>query len=249
MEDKISELKNVTHELEKNKDLLVESASYSALGQMSAQLVHILRNPITSIGGAARILGKRVQDEKSLEFVHMIVNETSRLESTFKDLFDFVKQPELEKKCEPLHPLIRKTLLLLQPSLLKHSIDVVLDISDPDPILEMDEQLMRKVMLHLTRNAIDAMPDGGTLTITVRHQRGWITMAFADTGVGIPEPLREKAVDPFFTTKTYGTGLGLALVEKIVASHGGNFSLTKKPDGGMEARINLPEKMLCSFGI
>ena len=249
MEDKISELKNVTHELEKNKDLLVESASYSALGQMSAQLVHILRNPITSIGGAARILGKKVKDEKSLEFVHMIVNETTRLESTFKDLFDFVRQPELEKKCEPLHPLIRKTLLLLQPSLLKHSIDVVLDISDPDPILEMDEQLMRKVMLHLTRNAIDAMPDGGTLTITVRHQRGWITMAFADTGVGIPEPLREKAVDPFFTTKTYGTGLGLALVEKIVASHGGNFSLTKKPDGGMEARINLPEKMSCSFGI
>jgi len=249
MEDKISELKNVTHELEKNKDLLVESASYSVLGQMSAQLVHILRNPITSIGGAARILGKRVQDEKSLEFVHMIVNETSRLESTFKDLFDFVKQPELEKKCEPLHPLIRKTLLLLQPSLLKHSIDVVLDISDPDPILEMDEQLMRKVMLHLTRNAIDAMPDGGTLTITVRHQRGWVTMAFADTGVGIPDPLRERAVDPFFTTKTYGTGLGLALVEKIVASHGGNFSLTKKPAGGMEARINLPEKMLCSFGI
>jgi len=249
MEDKISELKNVTHELEKNKDLLVESASYSALGQMSAQLVHILRNPITSIGGAARILGKKVKDEKSLEFVHMIVNETTRLESTFKDLFDFVRQPELEKKCEPLHPLIRKTLLLLQPSLLKHSIDVVLDISDPDPILEMDEQLMRKVMLHLTQNAIDAMPDGGTLTITVRHQRGWITMAFADTGVGIPEPLREKAVDPFFTTKTYGTGLGLALVEKIVASHGGNFSLTKKPDGGMEARINLPEKMSCSFGI
>jgi len=249
MEDKISELKNVTHELEKNKDLLVESASYSALGQMSAQLVHILRNPITSIGGAARILGKKVKDEKSLEFVHMIVNETTRLESTFKDLFDFVRQPELEKKCEPLHPLIRKTLLLLQPSLLKHSIDVVLDISDPDPILEMDEQLMRKVMLHLTQNAIDAMPDGGTLTITVRHQRGWITMAFADTGVGIPEPLREKAVDPFFTTKTYGTGLGLALVEKIVASHGGNFSLTKKPAGGMEARINLPEKMSCSFGI
>ncbi|MDH3390364.1 MAG: response regulator [Desulfobulbaceae bacterium] len=249
MEGKISELKNVTHELEKNKDLLVESASYSVLGQMSAQLVHILRNPITSIGGAARILGKRVKDEKSLEFVHMIVNETTRLESTLKDLFDFVKQPELEKKCEPLHPLIRKTLLLLQPSLLKHSIDVVLDVSDPDPILEMDEQLMRKVMLHLTKNAIDAMPDGGTLTITVRHQRGWITMAFADTGVGIPEPLRKRAVDPFFTTKTYGTGLGLALVEKIVASHGGNFSLTQKPDGGMEARINLPEKTLCSFGI
>jgi signal transduction histidine kinase/DNA-binding response OmpR family regulator len=249
MEDKISELENVTQELEKNKDLLVESASYSALGQMSAQLVHVLRNPITSIGGAARILGKKIQDKKALEFVHMIVNETTRLESTLKDLFEFVSQPEVEKRCEPLYPLIRKTLLLIQPSLVKHSIDVELDIADPDPILEMDDQLIRKMMLHLTRNAIDAMPDGGTLTITVSQQRGWVTILFADTGVGIAEALQERAVDPFFTTKTYGTGLGLTLVEKIIAIHGGNFSLTRKSDGGMEARINLPEKMVCSFGI
>ena len=249
MEEKITELQNVTYELEKNKDLLVESASNSALGEMSAQLVHVLRNPITSIGGAARILGKKIQDEKALEFVHMIVNETTRLESTLKDLFDFVSKPRAEKKCEPLYPLIRKTLLLLQPTLVKHSIDVKLDISDREPILELDERLMRKMMLHLTRNAIDAMPDGGTLTITVRQQRGWVTMSFADTGKGIAAALRERAVDPFFTTKTYGTGLGLTLVEKIIKIHGGNFSLVQKPDGGMEARINLPEKMLCSFGI
>jgi signal transduction histidine kinase len=249
MEDKIRELEDVTEELEKNKDLLVESASYSALGQMSAQLVHVLRNPITSIGGAARILGKKIEDKKSLEFVHMIINETTRLESTLKDLFDFVSQPELEKKCEPLYPLIRKTLLLLQPAQVVHSIDVKLDLPEPDPILEMDEQLMRKMILHLSRNAFDAMPDGGTLTITVRQQRGWVTVLFADTGKGIAEGIKERAVDPFFTTKTYGTGLGLTLVEKIIASHGGNFSLTRKPDGGMEARINLPEKMVCSFGI
>ncbi|MFC1837147.1 response regulator [Thermodesulfobacteriota bacterium] len=249
MEDKISELENVTRELEKNKDLLVESASYSALGQMSAQLVHVLRNPITSIGGAARILGKKIEDPKALEFVHMIVNETTRLESTLKDLFDFVSHPVAEKKCEPIYPLIRKTLLLLQPTLVKHSIELELNVPDPDPIMEMDEQLMRKMMLHLTRNAIDAMPDGGTLTISVRHKNGWITISFADTGKGIAEALQDRAVDPFFTTKTYGTGLGLTLVEKIVATHGGNFSLTRKPDGGMEARINLPEKLLCSFGI
>ena len=249
MEEKITELENVTHELEKNKDLLVESASYSALGHMSAQLVHVLRNPITSIGGAARILGKKIHDKKALEFVHMIVNETARLESTLKDLFDFVSQPKAEIKCEPLYPLIRKTLLLLQPTLVKHSIDVKLDISDLEPILELDERLIRKMMLHLTRNAIDAMPDGGTLTITVRKQRGWVTMSFADTGKGIAEAIQDRAVDPFFTTKTYGTGLGLTLVEKIARIHGGNFSLIQKPDGGLEARINLPEKMLCSFGI
>ena len=124
-----------------------------------------------------------------------------------------------------------------------------IDIPDPDPILEMDEQLMHKMMIHLTRNAIDAMPDGGDLTITARQQNGWVTICFADTGVGIAEAIQQRATDPFFTTKTYGTGLGLTLVEKIVAIHGGNFSLNQKPGGGMEARVSLPEKMVCSFGI
>jgi signal transduction histidine kinase len=249
MEDKIRDLENVTHELDKNKDLLVESASYSALGQMSAQLVHVLRNPITSIGGAARILGKKIKDDKALEFVHMIVNETSRLESTLKDLFDFVRQMKVEKKCEPLYPLIKKTLLLLQPTLVKYSIHVRLDISTPEPILEMDEQLIRKMIIHLTRNAIDAMPNGGNLKISVHKENGWVVISFADTGMGIADALQKRATDPFFTTKTYGTGLGLTLVEKIVAIHGGSFSLDKKPNGGMEARVSLPEKIVCSFGI
>jgi len=245
MEDKIAELQNVTHELEKNKDLLVESASYSALGEMSAQLVHVLRNPITAIGGAARILAKKITDEKNLEFVNMIVNETIRLELTLKDLFDFVRQMQVDKKCEPLYPLIRTTLLLLQPSLVQHAIEVHLDLPEPDPVLEMDEQLMRKMMLHLTRNAIDAMPQGGNLGITVRRQNGGVVIAVADTGVGIAEAIQKRATDPFFTTKTYGTGLGLTLVEKIAALHGGSFSLQQKPDGGMEARVSLPAKTSC----
>ena len=249
MNDKIDELEQVTLELEKNKDLLIESASYSALGYMAAQLVHVLRNPITSIGGAARILAKKVTDEKSLEFVKMIVAETTRLESTLKDIFDFVSYPEVNKKCDPLYPLIRETLLLVQPSLEKHSIKVNLDLPQPEPYLEMDEQLMRKMMLQVIRNAIDAMPDGGRLEISVCQQDGWVSINFADTGMGIADSLQKRVTDPFFTTKTYGTGLGLTLVEKIVATHGGNFSLQRKPYGGMEACINLPEKIVCSFGI
>jgi signal transduction histidine kinase/DNA-binding response OmpR family regulator len=249
MEDKIGDLENVTQELEKNKDLLVESASYSALGQMSAQLVHVLRNPITSIGGAARILAKKITDESCLEFVNMIVNETTRLESTLKDLFDFVRQMKVDKKCEPLYPLIRKTVMLLQPSLARHKIQVDLDLPEPDPVLDMDEQLIRKMIIHLTKNGIEAMPDGGNLTYRVRHDYGWVILSIFDSGVGIAEVIKRRATDPFFTTKTYGTGLGLTLVEKIVKIHGGNFSLNKTPDGGMEARVSLPEKMMCSFGI
>jgi signal transduction histidine kinase/DNA-binding response OmpR family regulator len=249
MEEKIDDLENVTQELEKNKDFLVEAASYSALGQMSAQLVHVLRNPITSIGGAARVLTKKITDEKSLEFVNMIVHETGRLENTLKDLFDFVRQMRVEKKSEPLYPIIRKTLLLLKPSLARHSIQVDLDLPEPDLIMELDEQLIRKMMVHLLRNAIDAMPEGGTLTVAVHRSKGSVVISFADTGIGIAEAIQQRATDPFFTTKTYGTGLGLTLVEKIVAIHNGSFILDRKAGGGMEARIILPEKLVCSFGI
>jgi signal transduction histidine kinase/DNA-binding response OmpR family regulator len=249
MQNKIGELEDLTGELDKNKDMLVDAERYSALGQMSAQLVHVLRNPITSIGGAARILSKKIHDEKSLEFVKMIVNETTRLESTLQDLFAFVQQPAEEKKCVELYPLIRKTVMLIQPALEKQSIEVNLDLPDPDPVLEIDVQQIRKMLLHLVKNGVEAMPDGGILTIGVQYKNSWITITIADTGMGLPESAQDKATDPFFTTKTYGTGLGLTFVEKIIEFHGGNFSLTKKLDGGMEARVSIPKKLSCSFGI
>ena len=113
----------------------------------------------------------------------------------------------------------------------------------------INPQLFSWVIENLVKNAIDAMPGGGNLTIRVRQKNGWVIVSFADTGVGIAEAIQKRATDPFFTTKTYGTGLGLTLVEKIVKIHGGNFSLNKTPEGGMEARVSLPEKTMCSFGI
>ena len=249
MQNKIGELEDLTRELDKNKDMLVDAERFSALGQMSAQLVHVLRNQITSIGGAARILSKKIHHEKYLEFVKMIVDETTRLESTLQDLFDFVRQPAVEKECVPLYPLIRKTVMLVQPAVDKQSIEVKLDLPEPDPVLEIDVQQIRKMLLHLVKNGVEAMPGGGTLAISVRQKNKWIAITVADTGMGLPESAQDKAMDPFFTTKTYGTGLGLTFVERIVKSHCGNFTLTRKPDGGMEARVSLPEKLSCSFGI
>ena len=249
MNAKIGELEHVTAELEENKDLLVESENFSALGHMAAQLVHVLRNPITSIGGAARILARKITDAKCLEFVNMIVAETARLESTLTDMFDFVSFPSVVKKCEPLYHHIRNTIFLLQPSLEKKLIKVDLDLPLPEPVLEMDGRLMRKMFLQLVRNSIEAMPDGGGLLISVAQKNGWVSVEIADTGMGIVASLQKRVKDPFFTTKTYGTGLGLTLVEKIVEAHGGNFSLQQQPSGGMKACINLPIKIVCSFGI
>ncbi|MCK5069210.1 MAG: response regulator, partial [Desulfocapsa sp.] len=108
MQNKIVELEEVTQELETNKDLLIETERYSALGHMSAQLVHAIRNPVTSIGGIARLLGKKNSDIKTQKFLDMMIMESSKIESTLDDLFNFVGEDKPDKCLQPLYPLIQK---------------------------------------------------------------------------------------------------------------------------------------------
>ncbi len=241
MQNKITELEDVTQELEKNKDLLIDAERYSALGHMSAQLVHAIRNPITSIGGIARLLGKKDPDPKNQKFLDMMIMETAKIESTLDDLFNFVDDDKPDKSRQQLYPLIRKSILLFYGSMKKQSILYQLNLPSPDPVLFIDAKLIRQMLLHLIRNGIEAMTSGGILTITCKEEEAYITITIEDSGIGIVSSTLEHATDPFFTTKTYGTGMGLTLVEKIVSEHQGHFSLEHGETGGMVARISLPK--------
>ncbi len=240
MQDKITELEDVTQELEKNKDLLIDAERYSALGHMSAQLVHAIRNPITSIGGIARLLEKKCHDEKTQKFLDMMIMESSRIESTLDDLFSFVGNEKSEKVRQPLYPLIRKSIMLFYGSMKKQSIRNELSLPAPDPELFIDSRLIRQMLLHLIRNGIEAMTSGGILTISCAEKESKIVITVADTGLGIEASNLERIADPYFTTKTYGTGMGLTLVEKIVAEHQGQFILRHGETGGMVAQVLLP---------
>jgi len=237
---KIAELEAVNQELDRSKDLLVEAERYSALGHMAAQLVHIIRNPITSIGGVSRILSKKNVDPEWAKYLNVIIHETERVESTLEDLFAFVGQGEIHKEELALCEVIKKTALLLQSSMAKHSVTWEMECPDPEPVIQGDMHQIRQVFLHLFKNAVEAMADGGKLTLVVAAAEGQAIVSVIDTGPGIPESYLDKAKDPFFTTKTYGTGMGLTLVERIVSAHGGSFSLKPYPGGGLEARVVLP---------
>jgi signal transduction histidine kinase len=207
---------------------------------MAAQLVHTIRNPITSIGGVSRILAKKTTDDGWLKYLNVIIRETARLESTLEELFDFVTEGELQREQVFVCSLAKKTLLLLQNSMTKQGVTWQLDCPEPEPILSADPRQLRQVLLQLFKNGIEAMPEGGTLTIAVRTEAAWVEILVHDTGVGLGESQLAKAKDPFFTTKTYGTGMGLTLVEKAVAAHGGEFFLKTREGDGMEARVRLP---------
>lgn len=239
MQRKLVELEEVTHELDKNKDLLIEAERYAALGQMAAQMVHIIRNPITSIGGVARILARKIEGDEWKKYLDVMVKETDRLEATLTELFDFVSQPQGEKQLGPLYPVIKKTLMLIRTSLVKQNISWKLDLPEPDPTIFMDSKQIRRVFLNILRNAMEAMPAGGTLHISAANDNEMAHVSFRDTGGGLNGAYLNKAAEPFFTTKTYGTGMGLTLVDRFIKAHGGNFSLIRHDDG-LEVKINLP---------
>jgi signal transduction histidine kinase len=240
MEHKIHELETVTHELEKNKDLLVEAERYSAVGHMAAQLAHNIRNPITSIGGTARLLARRTDDPDWLKFLNMMTGEAAKIENTLEDLFSFVEQGAPEKEKVPLYPLINKSLMLYYNVMQKQGIDYQLVLPDDDPILEVDPHLIQQVFVHLIRNAVEAMASGGILVIEVEVLPKEVCIAVRDSGVGIAAPNIERATDPFYTTKTFGAGIGLALVKRIVSDHDGRLFIKKRDGGGTEAMVTLP---------
>jgi signal transduction histidine kinase/DNA-binding response OmpR family regulator len=240
MVDKIQALEDVTAELDKNKNLLVDAERYSALGHMSAQLAHSIRNPITSIGGIARLLAKRSDDENTSKFLNMMIMESGRIETILDNLFNFVGDEKPEKESQALYPLIRKSIMLFYGDMKKQSILYRLDLPSPDPILSIDAKRIQQMFLHLIRNGVEAMDSGGLLTVSCESIDNKIKISIEDSGSGISDSNITRVADPFYTTKTYGTGMGLTLVEKIIAEHDGTFSLEHGESGGMVATIILP---------
>jgi signal transduction histidine kinase/DNA-binding response OmpR family regulator len=240
MQTKIEELEIVTQELEKSKDLLVKAERYSALGQMSAQLVHALRNPITSIGGTARLLNKRISEQTDQRFLKVLTKEAAKLEATLTDLFSFVSQSNFKKSEQPLAPLVRKSVMIFYNSMKKNNIDYEVVFNDGGVILDIDGEQMRQVFMHLIRNAIEAMQDGGILHVRTHSGDGLARVVISDSGSGIAEGDLSHVTDPFYTTKTYGTGMGLTLVEQILEGHDATFTLVPNEFKGTTATVTLP---------
>ncbi|MCG6533531.1 MAG: response regulator [Syntrophales bacterium LBB04] len=237
---KVASLETANEELEKNRDLLIRVERLSALGEMAAQIAHEMKNPLASIGGVARFIQKHTQEEKFKNHLETIVKETHRLEQILLQIFNFIQSPTLVLKKINLNHLLRSCLQTLQSQLTKSNISLTTDFSPDLPEIELDEDQIKEAVFNICRNAIDAMPSGGQLSVSTRTTQEEVRVEIGDTGVGmVPEQL-DKARLPFFTTKTYGIGLGLTLAEKIVNSHQGRLELMSKLGSGVYVTIILP---------
>ena len=241
MARKISELELVTTELEQNKDLLLKAERTITINRISSQLLHALRNPITSIGGTARLLTRKSTDPYTTDFLKIITNETDRIEQTLEDLFSYTEEKELPQTPYRLYAIIRETAFIFYSKFKKYNIKYQLRLDDIGPEISLNENKIRQVFSHLIRNSTEAMIQGGLLEIDAIENEKRVTIIISDSGPGIPEELQQRAMEPFYTTKLYGNGMGLALVKQIITAHNGEFSIENRNPHGLKVTLSLPK--------
>ncbi len=220
---------------------LLRSERLSALGRMAAHISHEIKNPLMLIGGFARQVLKDLSrdPEKNREKLQIMVDEVQRLEGFLEEVGSYAKISEPQRRLGDLNALIQETCRRLEPTIQEKDIILNLELDHDLPPVRFDPVHLRQVILNIAKNGIEAMPQGGTLTVVSGREAGRIFVQISDTGEGIPSEVREKIFQPFFSTKPKGSGLGLAISQKIMEAHQGSITLESEPQHGTRVTCYL----------
>ena len=239
-----------TKELKAAQLQLLQSEKLASIGKLSATIAHEINNPLNGILTYSKLIEKKVgrdslqkEDlEKIRNYVVTMIRETERCSSIVRNLLDFARQREPSLRADvDVNRLLEDAITFLSNQISLQNVEVVRKLSDLPGIIADPTQL-RQVFFNVLINACEAMPDGGTITVTSRFvpEEDHIYVEVADTGVGIESEYLDKIFDPFFTTKEKGTGLGLSVVYGIVNAHGGKVRVESKKGEGTKITIGLP---------
>ena len=214
--------------------------SLAQLGEMGAMLAHEIRNPLAGIKGYAQVIEKRPHDARNGGFATRIVTETARLESLVNDLLMYARDDTSVRSPVSLDELITHTVSLLRPE--AEQLNVTITRECPEGLqISGNRDRLGQLLLNLGKNALQAMPQGGSLRIAAKTSDGGaLTLAVTDSGHGIGQDDLPRIFEPFFTTRARGTGLGLALCKKIVEEHRGSIRVESTAGCGTSVEIHLP---------
>jgi PAS domain S-box-containing protein len=225
---------------------LRRAESLAALTTLTAGVAHEIKNPLGSIGIHLELMKKEMGDKRQIETAKVMENlliikeELERLNRIVMDFLFTVRPMNTELEYSDLNRLIRELLELLRPELDQAAIETEVDLVEPVPEIRMDERYMKQAVLNIVKNAISAMPKGGTLKIQTTVRGNHLRLRISDTGVGIPDENLEKIFEPYFTTKEFGSGLGLTIVYKIVKEHLGDIAVDSRVGEGTSFTLSFP---------
>ncbi len=232
----LTEIKQLQEEVNRHKTLV-------ELGEMAASIAHEIRNPLGGIGGFATLLERDLEGEpEKQKLAQRIIKGINELHKFTSDVLMYTRKMEPNISRVNVKRVIQDTLSLIKIEAGEKGVEVKYDHPKEDIEIEIDVDLLKRMLLNLFKNAISAMPDGGRLSVTLSWQmmRNKFEILIADTGVGIDSENLEKIFNPFFTTYSQGTGLGLAMVRRMIEVHNGNISVKSEEGKGTEFLISLP---------
>lgn len=237
-----AEVARLTNELAIKNRELARKNRLADLGQIASHVAHEVRNNLVPVSLYAGHLRRRLQnDADGTQVVEKIEAGLVALDAMVHDFLNFTADREPHLTAVPLRALVTDLLDSLTPQLAAQGVSTTVNVAG-SLLVSADREALRRAVLNLVLNAVDAMPEGGTITITAVQLRDAVEIEIADDGPGLSEEAKRRAFEPFFTTKSNGIGLGLAIVYRLVESHGGEVSARNCPEGGAAFTIRLPRR-------
>jgi two-component system NtrC family sensor kinase len=233
----------IERELREMQQALLQSEKLAAMGKLTSQIAHELNNPIYGIMNTLELLKTEIPPEsKRRRILELSLSETQRLAEMLRNMLSFSKPEEEKRRPVKINELVEGILLVMEKQMRESNIRVETYFDGTLPEVMASTNQMRQVMLNLLKNAREAMPKGGVLTVRTSREDHKVVIAIQDTGVGIPEELRDKIFEAFFTTKqkVKGVGLGLSVCYGIIKDHGGEIRVESEVDKGTTFTILMP---------
>ncbi|MFQ5450752.1 MAG: GAF domain-containing protein [Nitrospinaceae bacterium] len=251
-----TKLLDTNRELLTTKEQLVQSEKLAALGEISAEVAHEIKNPLVSIGGFARRLQNKIKNistasgtESGLKDVahysNIITAEVDRMEKLLKNILFYSKAGTLEREECNINDILEEVISLFKSGFYGKSIHLHRELADDVAPLFLDQPKVKQVLINLFYNAMESMTLGGDITVKSSNEeyvggQNVVTVCLEDTGGGIPQEIFANIFNPFFTTKSSGTGLGLSICRKIIENHGGTIRVENHIGHGVTVYIHLP---------
>jgi PAS domain S-box-containing protein len=228
-----------TRQLKEAQEQLLKSERLAAIGELAGMIGHDLRNPLTSISGACYYLKKRLSPEtdgKIREMFELVKKNIAYANKIINDLLDYSKEMRLDLTESNPKLIIKEALFLVEiPKNVK-----LIQLTENKPKIKVDVEKIKRAFVNIIKNAVEAMPKGGKLTIKSRKLNGNVQFAFLDTGIGMSKETIENLWNPFFTTKARGMGFGLPICKRIIEAHGGSIAVKSALGKGTTFTVTLP---------